>query len=85
MYRKIIPVATETVFLPALNILHLCDCSSILAAVCEKKSILIFDPLSRALIDVKEKAHNDCVNCVRYIYFCKYDYHTIASKKIHNL
>ena len=38
---------------------------SILAAACEKKSVLLFDPGSRKVVKSLEKAHLDCVNCVR--------------------
>lgn len=41
--------------------------SSLLLAACEKKSILMFDPLRRSLIHAIDNAHNDCVNCVRYV------------------
>ena len=37
----------------------------ILAAACERKSILIFDPLSKSLVRTIENAHTDCVNCIR--------------------
>ena len=37
----------------------------ILSAACEKKNILIFDPLSRKVVRTIENAHTDCVNCVR--------------------
>ena len=37
----------------------------ILAAACERKSILIFDPLTRKLVRTIENAHTDCVNCIR--------------------
>ena len=39
--------------------------SSLLAAACEKKSLLLFDPLNGKLICAKNNAHSDCVNCVR--------------------
>lgn len=41
--------------------------SSLLLAACEKKSILMFDPLRRNLIHTIDNAHHDCVNCVRYV------------------
>ena len=41
--------------------------SSLLLAACEKKSILMFDPLRRSLIHAIDNAHNDCVNCVRFV------------------
>ncbi|KAH0555604.1 hypothetical protein KQX54_020340 [Cotesia glomerata] len=41
--------------------------SSLLVAACEKKSILMFDPLGRRLIKALDNAHNDCVNCVRFL------------------
>ncbi|XP_014486888.1 PREDICTED: DDB1- and CUL4-associated factor 10 [Dinoponera quadriceps] len=40
---------------------------SLLLAACEKKSILMFDPLCRRLIHAIDNAHNDCVNCVRFL------------------
>jgi len=39
----------------------------ILSAACEKKNILIFDPLSRKVVRTIENAHTDCVNCVRFL------------------
>ena len=36
-------------------------------AACEKKSILMFDPLNGKPIFTKTNAHDDCVNCVRYV------------------
>ncbi|KYN44990.1 DDB1- and CUL4-associated factor 10 like protein [Trachymyrmex septentrionalis] len=40
---------------------------SLLLAACEKKSILMFDPLCRKLIHALDNAHSDCVNCVRFL------------------
>jgi len=40
---------------------------NILAAACEKKSILIFDPLRRNLVHSLNNAHTDCVNCIRFL------------------
>ncbi|XP_034937257.1 DDB1- and CUL4-associated factor 10 [Chelonus insularis] len=40
---------------------------SLLVAACEKKSILMFDPLCRRLIHAIDNAHNDCVNCVKFL------------------
>ncbi|XP_001606470.2 DDB1- and CUL4-associated factor 10 [Nasonia vitripennis] len=40
---------------------------SLLLAACEKRTVLIFDPLSRELIHSIDKAHNDCVNGVRFL------------------
>jgi WD repeat-containing protein 32 len=37
----------------------------ILSAACEKRNILIFDPLTRRVVQNLENAHQDCVNCVR--------------------
>lgn len=42
-------------------------CRSLLVAACEKKSILMFDPLCRRLIHAVDNAHRDCVNCVRSV------------------
>jgi len=40
---------------------------TILAAACERKSILIFDPLTRKISRTIENAHSDCVNCIRFL------------------
>ncbi|XP_074643304.1 DDB1- and CUL4-associated factor 10 homolog isoform X2 [Tubulanus polymorphus] len=40
---------------------------SIMVAACERKSFLLFDPLNGKLIGHKNNAHNDCVNCVRFL------------------
>ncbi|KAL5021591.1 hypothetical protein ScPMuIL_000746 [Solemya velum] len=40
---------------------------SILVAACERESFLIFDPLNGRLVGYKNKAHNDCVNCIRFL------------------
>ncbi|KAK7871409.1 hypothetical protein R5R35_006110 [Gryllus longicercus] len=40
---------------------------SLLVAACEKKSILMFDPLCKKLIHAVDNAHLDCVNCVRFL------------------
>ncbi|XP_014284722.1 DDB1- and CUL4-associated factor 10 homolog [Halyomorpha halys] len=40
---------------------------SLLVAACEKRSILMFDPLSRQLLSTVDNAHLDCVNCVRFL------------------
>ena len=40
----------------------------ILAAACEKKNILIFDPLRREVVHSINEAHSDCVNCIRYLH-----------------
>lgn len=37
----------------------------ILAAACEKKSVLLFDPVTQKYITSIKKAHNDCVNCIK--------------------
>lgn len=51
----------------ALTLVSFLCCSSLLLAACERKTILMFDPLRRKLIHSIENAHNDCVNCVRYV------------------
>ena len=38
-----------------------------MAAACEQKNVLLFDPCSRKLIRSVEKAHDDGVNCVRFL------------------
>ncbi|XP_014221409.1 DDB1- and CUL4-associated factor 10 [Trichogramma pretiosum] len=40
---------------------------SLLLAACEKKSVLMFDPLSRRLIHSINEAHDDCVNGARFL------------------
>ncbi|XP_043268966.1 DDB1- and CUL4-associated factor 10 [Venturia canescens] len=40
---------------------------SLLLAACEKRSILMFDPLCRRFIHAIDNAHNDSVNCVRFL------------------
>lgn len=40
---------------------------SLLVAACEKKSIMVFDPLRAHLVNHVQNAHNDCVNCVRFL------------------
>ncbi|KAL4149567.1 hypothetical protein QTP88_003494 [Uroleucon formosanum] len=39
----------------------------ILAAACEKKSIMLFDPVTQKYITSIKKAHNDCVNCIKFL------------------
>jgi len=39
----------------------------ILSAACERRNILIFDPLTRKVVKSIELAHQDCVNCVRFL------------------
>ncbi len=38
-----------------------------MAAACEQNSVLLFDPGSRKLVHNVERAHQDCVNCVRFL------------------
>ncbi|CAH1802309.1 unnamed protein product [Owenia fusiformis] len=40
---------------------------SVLAAACEQKSLLLFDPLNGKLIHTRNAAHTDCVNCVKFL------------------
>ncbi|XP_014218160.1 DDB1- and CUL4-associated factor 10 isoform X2 [Copidosoma floridanum] len=40
---------------------------SLLLAACEKKSILMFDPLCRKLIHTIDNAHDNCVNGARFL------------------
>lgn len=42
---------------------------SLLVAACEKKSVLMFDPLTRNPFKIMENAHSDCVNCVKWVLF----------------
>lgn len=39
----------------------------LLLAACEKRSFLMFDPISQRLIKCIRRAHTDCVNCVRFL------------------
>ncbi|XP_023326414.1 uncharacterized protein LOC111699887 isoform X2 [Eurytemora carolleeae] len=61
----------------------------ILSAACERKNILIFDPLTRQVVKSIENAHQDCVNCVRFLdtrtfASCSDDY-TVALWDVRNL
>ncbi|XP_046341010.2 DDB1- and CUL4-associated factor 10-like [Haliotis rufescens] len=40
---------------------------SVLVAACERQSILMFDPFNGKLVGHKDNAHQDCVNCVRFL------------------
>ena len=40
---------------------------ALLAAACERRSVLLFDPRNAQLIGVKNDAHTDCVNCVKFM------------------
>ena len=40
---------------------------SLLVAACEKRSVLLFDPLTHKRINTVENAHLDCVNCIRFL------------------
>lgn len=40
---------------------------SLLVAACEKRSVLVFDPLTYKEIHAVENAHDDCVNCVKFL------------------
>ncbi|XP_053675072.1 DDB1- and CUL4-associated factor 10 [Anopheles nili] len=40
---------------------------SLLVAACEKKSIVLFDPLTEIQICAVKNAHNDSVNCIKFI------------------
>ena len=40
---------------------------SLLGAACENKCVLLFDPNTRKLVHTVENAHNDCVNCLRFL------------------
>lgn len=37
----------------------------LLAAACEKKSVMLFDPVTQKYAMSIKKAHNDCVNCIK--------------------
>ncbi|XP_005096286.1 DDB1- and CUL4-associated factor 10 [Aplysia californica] len=40
---------------------------SLLAAACERKCVLLYDPVNMRLISRKFNVHNDCVNCVKFL------------------
>ncbi|XP_046545445.1 DDB1- and CUL4-associated factor 10 homolog [Haliotis rubra] len=40
---------------------------SMLVAACERQSILVFDPFNGKFVAHKNNAHQDCVNCVRFL------------------
>ena len=40
---------------------------SLLVAACEKRSVLVFDPLTHKPLHTIENAHLDCVNCVKFL------------------
>lgn len=43
----------------------LCYPRKILAAACENKCLMLFDPVTQKYITSIKKAHNDCVNCIK--------------------
>eukprot|EP00088_Acartia_fossae_P000282 TRINITY_DN100_c0_g1_i1.p1 TRINITY_DN100_c0_g1~~TRINITY_DN100_c0_g1_i1.p1 ORF type:complete len:741 (-),score=107.41 TRINITY_DN100_c0_g1_i1:412-2634(-) len=61
----------------------------ILSAACEKRNILIFDPLTRQIVQNLENAHQDCVNCVRFLdtrtFASCSDDHTVALWDVRHL
>ena len=40
---------------------------TLLGAACERKSVLLFDPTTRSLISHVSNAHDDSVNCIRFL------------------
>ncbi|KAJ6637117.1 Pre-mRNA-processing factor 39 [Pseudolycoriella hygida] len=40
---------------------------SLLVAACEKKSVILFDPITNRKTNSIKNAHSDCVNCVKFI------------------
>ena len=38
-----------------------------MGAACERKCVLIFDPTTRKLVNKVKNAHEDCVNCIRFL------------------
>ena len=61
--REIVPVTSPG---GVFNLEFSSD-GKLLAAACEKKNILIFDPLRQKLVHSIDNAHTDCVNCIRYV------------------
>jgi len=49
----------------SLILIHYVYSRKMLAAACEKKSVLLFDPITQKYITSIKKAHNDCVNCIK--------------------
>lgn len=43
------------------------DFSKLLIAACEKKSIVLFDPITNRQTKAVKNAHQDSVNCVKYV------------------
>lgn len=44
------------------------SCSrSLLIAACEKKAIVLFDPITNRQTKAVKNAHHDSVNCVKYV------------------
>lgn len=41
------------------------DSRSLLVAACEKKSVVLFDPITNRKTNSIKNAHSDCVNCVK--------------------
>ena len=38
-----------------------------MGAACERKCVLLFDPTTRRLVSEVKNAHDDCVNCIRFL------------------
>ena len=38
-----------------------------MGAACERKCVLLFDPTTRRLVADVKNAHDDCVNCIRFL------------------
>lgn len=43
------------------------SCSTLLIAACEKRSIVLFDPITNRQTKAVKNAHQDSVNCVKYV------------------
>jgi WD repeat-containing protein 32 len=54
-------------FVPAFARIHANHSSKLLVAACERNCVLIYDSSTQKLIKWMEKAHDNCVNCVRFL------------------
>jgi WD repeat-containing protein 32 len=54
-------------FVPAFARIHANHSSKLLVAACERNCVLIYDSSTQKLIRTMEKAHDNCVNCVRFL------------------
>lgn len=70
--NKLVPTLFEIESFINIRVPNYSIYRSLLLAACEKRSILMFDPLCRRFIHAIDNAHTDSVNCVRYE-FSKYN------------